>query len=238
MKLAKRIFGNDKVRRVLCWLGARYIRFVLFTCQWSTVRGEIARDLWDRGEPFIACFWHARLLMMPACWDYSVPIYMLHSEHRDGMLIAHTVRHFGVRNVFGTTKKGGGKALRTFLRALKEGGCVGITPDGPHGPGFQVSDGIIGIARLSGAPIVPITYAVSRRKVLNTWDRLVVALPFGRGVYVWGEPIHVARDADAAALEAARRQVEDGLNAITEEADRLVGWTPSLTDPVGAGGSR
>ncbi len=223
MKLTKRIFGNDKVRQVLCWIGARYIRFVFFTSRWSTVRGEIARDLWDRGESFIGCFWHARLLMMPTSWDYRYPIYMLHSEHRDGRLIAYTVRHFGVHNVFANTKGGGSQALRTFLRVLKDGGCVGITPDGPHGPGFRVSEGIIGIARLSGAPIVPVTYAISRRKVLNTWDRLVIALPFARGVFVWGEPIHVPRDADAAALEAARQQVEDSLNAITAEADRLVG---------------
>ncbi len=234
MKLTKRIFGNDRVRRVLCWLGARYIRFVHFSSRWTTVRGEIAREFWDRGESFIGCFWHARLLMMPISWDYRVPIYMLHSEHRDGRLIAYTVRHFGVHNVFANTKKGGSQALRIFLKALKGGGCVGITPDGPHGPGFQVSEGIIGIARLSGAPIIPVSYGVSRRKVLNTWDRLVVALPFGRGAYVWGDPIYVPRDADAAELERLRQQVEDSLNALSEEADRLVGVSDASDRERGA----
>ena len=54
-------------------------------------------------------------------------------------------------------------------------------------------------------PIVPITYATSRRRVLATWDRFHLALPFGRGVYLWGEPIDRAADLDEAGLENARR---------------------------------
>ena len=151
---------------------------------------------------------------------------MLHSEHRDGLLIAHTVRHFGVHNVFANTKTGGSQALQNLpARLLKDGGLCRHNPGRVRTvPGFRVSDGIIGIARLSGAPIVPITYGISRRKVLNTWDRLVVALPFARGVYVWGEPIYVPRDADEAEQEkAAPGRWRTSLNAITDEADRLVG---------------
>jgi lysophospholipid acyltransferase (LPLAT)-like uncharacterized protein len=88
---------------------------------------------------------------------------------------------------------------------------------------MRVSGAVIEIARRSGAPIIPATYACSRRKVIGTWDRFVVALPFGRGVFAWGEPIAVPRDADAERREIARGEVEDALNALTDEADRLVG---------------
>ncbi len=101
-----------------------------------------------------------------------------------------------------------------------------MTPDGPRGPRMRAGDGAVTVARLSGAPIIPATYGISRRRVLGTWDRFIFALPFGRGGLLWGDPIHVDRGADADALEAARRQVEDGLNAITAEADRLCGCTP------------
>lgn len=237
MSGVKRILSSDAVRRLLCWLGAQYIRFVYLTGRWSVVRGDIPRAFWDAGKPFILCFWHGRLLMMPHCWDRRVPIHMLISQHRDGQIIARTVGHFGIRTIAGSTRRGGAGALRAMLKALKDGQCVGITPDGPRGPRMRASDGIVSVARLAGVPIVPATFAAGRRKVLGSWDRFVVAWPFTRGVLVWGEPIVVARDADAAAQETARRQVEDALNAITGEADGLCGAATIEPAPVASGGA-
>jgi lysophospholipid acyltransferase (LPLAT)-like uncharacterized protein len=78
------------------------------------------------------------------------------------------------------------------------------------------------LAQLSGRPIYPVAVATSRRITLDTWDRSVVNLPFSRGAIVAGVPIHVASDADAAALELARLAVEEGLNAATERAYAMV----------------
>ncbi len=124
-----------------------------------------------------------------------------------------------------------------MLRILKGGESVGLAPDGPHGPRMRASTGITHLARLSDATILPATFSIDRRRVLSTWDRFVVPWPFGRGVMVWGDPIHVPRDADDHALEAARQRVEDALNAITAEADRLCGTAPVEPDAV-AGNSR
>ncbi len=55
--------------------------------------------------------------------------------------------------------------------------------------------------------------ATQHRIELNNWDRAALNLPFGRRALVASKPIFVARDADDAALEAARRAVEDSLNA-------------------------
>jgi lysophospholipid acyltransferase (LPLAT)-like uncharacterized protein len=55
---------------------------------------------------------------------------------------------------------------------------------------------------------------------LNSWDRFLVPRPFSRGLFVYGAPILVPRDADEARLEAARLEVERGLNEVTERADR------------------
>jgi hypothetical protein len=110
-----------------------------------------------------------------------------------------------------------------MLKRLAEGECVGITPDGPRGPATVASGGIVNLARLAGAPIVPIACATSRRKILNSWDRFNLPLPFGRGVFVWGEPIEIASDLDAAGIEQARRFVECRMNELAREADRRVG---------------
>lgn len=222
----KALLKSDGVRNVLCWLGARYIRLVFATGRWTFLRDETARSFWDEGRPFILAFWHGRLLMMPYCWPRTHPIHMLISQHRDGQLIARTVAHFGIATVAGSSSKGGAQALRAMVKAIKAGECVGITPDGPRGPRMRASDGIVSVARLSGVPILPATFSTTRGRVLGSWDRFLLAFPFSRGVIVWGEPIHVARDASGGALEDARRRVEDQMNAITQEADQLVGRQP------------
>ena len=91
---------------------------------------------------------------------------------------------------------------------------------------MRATDGAVALARLSGAPIIPATFGAKRGRVLQSWDRFLVAWPFGRGVIVWGDPIKVPRDAKADELEAARARVETALNDITAEADRLTGRIP------------
>lgn len=223
MRWAKRMGANVRVRAALCWLGAQYIRFVRATGRWRVVRGEIPARFWDEGRSFILAFWHGRLLMMPYCWRKGAPMNTLISQHRDGELLARTIRHFGLGTVRGSTTHGGSAALRTLVRALKTGAYVGITPDGPRGPRMRANLGAVQLARLAQVPIVPVAYSASRRRVLASWDRFVLAWPFSRGVFVWGDPVAVPKDADGEALEAARRELEARLNAITGEADRLVG---------------
>ncbi len=226
MGLVKALTKKDSVRNALCWLAANYIRLVFATGRWEVVGGDIPAALWDQGRPFILAFWHGRILMMPYCWRREQPINMLISQHRDGQIIAATVGHFGIRTVAGSSSKGGLAALRAMKKALKSGECVGITPDGPRGPRMRASDGIVQLARLSGVPILPCSFSVSRRKVLGSWDRFILALPFARGVFVWGRPITVPSDASAEQMAELRGAVEDGLNAVTRTADLGLGQSP------------
>lgn len=163
-------------------------------------------------------------------------MHMLISAHPDGQIIADAVTYFGVDSIAGSTSRGGSAALRTMLKRLKAGDCVGITPDGPRGPAMTASTGIVNIARLAGVPILPITYATSRRRMLATWDRFHLPWPFGRGVYLWGEPIKLAEELDEAGLECARCLVETRMVEMVCEAERRVGHgvpAPAATDGVG-----
>jgi lysophospholipid acyltransferase (LPLAT)-like uncharacterized protein len=148
---------------------------------------------------------------------------MLISEHQDGQLIARTIAHFGVPTITGSTSRGGAAALRGMAQWLAQRRAVAVTPDGPRGPRMRAAPGIALLAKLSGVPIVPVSYSTSRAITLSSWDRFLLALPFGRGVFMLGEPIHVARNADAAAVERARLTIEMQLNQLTREADRLCG---------------
>jgi len=224
--LVKRITRGDGVQAALGWLFACYIRFVHATGRWTETGGEVPRRFWAEGRPYIGCFWHGRMMLMPYCRGPEREFQMLISRHRDGRLIARTIGHFGIGTIDGSSSRGGAQALRAMVRAIKSGQPVGVTPDGPRGPRMRVGPGLIAAARLSGAPILPVSYAVSRRRVLGSWDRFIVALPFSRGTFRWGTPIIVAADADAAAMEAARQAVEEQLNRLSAEADRDCGVPP------------
>ena len=233
MKLTKsrawrRFLRSAALRRIACWVTHCYIRFVYLTNRWSVEGGDWTRWLTREGRTFIVAFWHGRLLMMPLAWHGLTSFHMLISAHRDGRIIAGAMTYFEIGTIAGSTSRGGSSALREILKRLKEGACVGITPDGPRGPAMTVSIGIVNIARLAGVPIVPVTFATSRRRVLATWDRFHLALPFGRGVFLFGEPIELGAELDEEGLENARRLLETRMVEMAREADRLVGHELSL----------
>src|SRR5260221_13654618 len=222
-KLGRRIVRSDALRRVLCAFIALYIRFVYAPGRWTIEGAEQARRFHRHKRPFILAFWHGRLLMMPMAWPRSVPIHMLLSGPRDGRILAAAVGHFGIASIAGSSSRGGLAALRAMVKTLKDGVCVGITPDGPRGPAMQASPGIVAAARLAQVPIIPLAYATRRRRIMATWDRFHLAFPFTAGIHLWGEPINVPEDADEVELERYRQAVEDALNALGREADRRMG---------------
>lgn len=237
--MLKRFLKSDAVRNLGCRIAAFYISLVYRTSSWQVVRGDVPQGFWDRGEPFILAFWHGRIAMMVFSWASKAPIGMLISRHRDGEMIANVIAQFGFRSIRGSAAKpgsdkakGGQAALMAMVRALRNGESVGITPDGPRGPRMRASEGAAALARLSGVPVIPAAFAVRRRRVLGSWDKFIVPLPFTRGVFVWGEPIVVDRKAGGPEIERAKVAIEDALNAVTHEADRLVGQ--SAIEPAAA----
>ena len=65
--------------------------------------------------------------------------------------------------------------------------------------------------------MLPLAARTSRRIVLNTWDRMPIPLPFGRGVMVCGPAITVPRDSWRDTLPA----ITEAMNRAAERADLL-----------------
>jgi lysophospholipid acyltransferase (LPLAT)-like uncharacterized protein len=231
MRPLKRLLRSEWVLKTLCWLVHLYIRLVYATGHWTVEGAEIPRAVLAQGRPFILAFWHGRLLMMPMAWQRLAPMHMLISNHRDGRIIADAVRYFDIEWLAGSSSEGGLAALRQMVKHLKAGDCVGITPDGPRGPAMRAGLGIVATAKLAQVPVVPITYATRRRRVLGTWDRFHLPIPPTAGVFLWGEPIEVPADADEAMLEHHRLLVETTMNALSAEADRRMGHAAVALDP-------
>jgi lysophospholipid acyltransferase (LPLAT)-like uncharacterized protein len=222
----RRVLRSSRLRLLLCWAIHLYIRFVYATNRWRVQGGEVPRRLREGGNSFVLAFWHGRLMMIPMAWQRLAPMHMLISAHRDGRIIADAVTYFGVNSIAGSSRRGGTAALRTMLRRLKAGDCIGITRMGRarqcgRAPGSSMSPGSPGADRAD-------RLATSRAAMLRSWDRFHLALPFGRGVFLWGEPIEMPD------LDQADRirplLVESRMNAMATEADRRVGHGPPVQE--------
>jgi lysophospholipid acyltransferase (LPLAT)-like uncharacterized protein len=224
----KRIIKSDAVRAFACWIAAQAIRFVFYTGKWEWVNHEIPGEYWENDKPFILAFWHNRIMVQPYGWPKIRKMNMLISQHRDGQLIAQTVGHLGIGTIRGSSAKpgkedkdkGGAKALRAMVKALGRGESVGITPDGPRGPRMRATEGVVAVARLANVPIIPVAYSMKSRKLARSWDQFIIAKPFSKGAFVWGDPIFVARTDD---IEAKRQEVEMAINWVSQQADNIVG---------------
>jgi lysophospholipid acyltransferase (LPLAT)-like uncharacterized protein len=119
--------------------------------------------------------------------------------------------------ILGSSTRGGAAGLRKLLFVLKRGNLIGITPDGPKGPRRQAAAGVAQLAALAGVPVVPLAARTTHCIQLQTWDRMAVPLPFGRGVIVCGPAIQVPRDNWLAAVP----KISEALNQVAVRAELL-----------------
>lgn len=198
-------------------LGALALRALVATLRVRREEAAVA-PLWAAHAPVIYAVWHGRILLLPRLYGRRGS-HVLASRSRDGELVARWMTRFGLVPVRGSSTRGGGEALRQLARALREGGEVVVVPDGPTGPREVLKSGVIALARLSGAPIVPTAVAASREWRLRSWDEFRIPKPFARCVVRFGEPIRVPAGADRATLEATRKDVESALQSLTWQVD-------------------
>lgn len=175
-----------------------------------------------RRRCFIAAIWHSRILAYSYLYKGCKASIMV-SASEDGEIIARILERQGFSTVRGSTTRQGTRALATLIRRVREGDPAVIIPDGPQGPRFQIQPGIVALSQKTGVPIIPMTYSAKHATIFNSWDRFMLPRPFTTYRMVYGEPVHVPADADAATFERCRSDLERDLNRITREADAAFG---------------
>jgi hypothetical protein len=174
-----------------------------------------------RNQPVIFAIWHNRLLMLPRVFDPSFPTrqsFGLISASRDGDLIATFIERSGYGTIRGSSSRKGVLALRQLMDTLAANGNVLFTPDGPRGPVYEVSQGVIFLAQKSAAPIVPIHMEYSSCWRLKSWDRFVVPRPFATLRAIFGAPISIPSISDPEQFEAERRRLQNAMMSLVEQA--------------------
>lgn len=219
---------NPAVQSALAWILAQWMRFCFATIRWTHENQAAAEQVWAQGGGVLCVFWHSRIGLSPSCWPLhrAQPAKALISLSADGEFIAKAVARQGFPAVRGSSAnkdkadraKGGSQALRDGLKQLKVG-ALAITPDGPRGPANVMAEGTTLLAKLSGAPVLLIGMSCHPAIRLDSWDRAVLPLPFGKGAIVW-DRVDYPAEAEPAAVVAdwtAR------LNAVEARADALTG---------------
>lgn len=154
---------NWMKRRALPPLAAGAIRLFGNSMQLFTVGESTVDDLYRQGQRIIIAFWHGRQVMMPLAYRGDRASILI-SQHRDGELIARVMKSFGFGAIRGSSTRGGVPAIRQLIREGQKGGDLVVTPDGPKGPACRVQQGVLYVAKITGFPIVPLTFASSKKK--------------------------------------------------------------------------
>lgn len=147
----------------------------------------------EQGKPVIFALWHGRLLPL-GFLHRGQDIVCLASRSADGEYITRILQHWGFGVVRGSSSRGGDTALRELIRVVRAGRSVAVTPDGPRGPRERLKPGVLQLAQLTGAPLVPLAAAASRAWWFVSWDHFLVPQPFARLHVAYGDPIFVPRD--------------------------------------------
>ena len=169
----------------------------------------------------IFAFWHNRIFLMPYLfrkhWHSRRRdrVAVLVSASKDGEKLAHVLSKFNLICVRGSSSRRGKEALRELARLVDEGYDVGITPDGPRGPKYHCEDGVISLSQLTQAPIIPVSYDLTHKITVNSWDNFMIPLPFTRATVHIGLPLTVAADAGAAQREQKRLELENVLKSLS-----------------------
>jgi lysophospholipid acyltransferase (LPLAT)-like uncharacterized protein len=219
---------HNILTKLFAFLFNLFHKFICRTNKLSTTRLDIFEKYAELGGNIFA-FWHSRLFYPVYYYAKTVKkrkVSILVSMSRDGDYGAAFVQKLKQDVVRGSTRKGGPQAIRKLAGRAAAGNNLAITPDGPKGPAFKVKEGVIKLAQLTGARIIPVSYQATRRKKLKSWDGFMVVKPFGKVHMAFAEPIQIPRETASNKAEEYRRKLENTLL----ELDRICAEELGLKD--------
>lgn len=134
--------------------------------------------------PVAFVLWHNRLFLASEIhrrFRPQRPLYALISASKDGALLtAFFGMVGGLEAVRGSSSNFGREAAAALVEAQRSGHDIGITPDGPRGPCYELKPGAVIVPRRTGAPVILIGGEFESAWQLKSWDRFYLPKPFSR----------------------------------------------------------
>ncbi|PIU18596.1 MAG: hypothetical protein COT16_01675 [Elusimicrobia bacterium CG08_land_8_20_14_0_20_44_26] len=189
-------------------------RALMLTVKMKTIGYENEKKVVESGKKFIYGFWDGRQIMLFP-FGIGKNLITIATTSDVGAILVIIHRFFTIKCLRGSSSSGGAGAMKGLIRNIKRGKNAAIAVDGPRGPNEIAKSGIIQLARLSGAVILPLTASV-RKKVRfeKYWNRVFIPLPFTSGCYVIGRPIEVLP-------QTHRQEINKMLNLFQMELERI-----------------
>ena len=169
-------------RRALLWPLGFMVRLWGMSLRFETSPEDL-RAYTKRDEPVAMVLWHNRLFLAAEIvrrFRGGRPAYALVSASQDGAWLTAFFSLAGVRTVRGSSSRLGREAATALVETIRLGHDIGITPDGPRGPCYELKPGAVIVARRTRAPMLLIGGEFSSAWRLRSWDRFYVPKPFSR----------------------------------------------------------
>lgn len=229
LKLFKKILKSRIAMKILAFLIYVYTGFAARTIRWNFKNSKNIDFLIN--NQVILVGWHARAVMLPYFWRRFTDkgLYALASPHQDGQIIANFLKLFKISVISGSTNEKASQSALGIMRLLNDGQTITITPDGPRGPRMRMKKSPVYFASHTGLPIVFVSFSTSHALIIKkAWDKTLVALPFGKGVFVASDPLYVPKDLNDEELEQYRIKLENIANDLNINCDKEAGIEPIL----------
>ncbi len=196
-----------------------YLRFCGLTTKYI-IKGLKTDIPQSAKTPVIYAFWHNRQGYLLYPYRLHTKLCVLVSLSKDGEYIARALPKFNMTAARGSTTRGGAAALRGLIMKAREGFSLALTPDGPRGPVYQASKGVLALARKTALPIIPVGVYATHKFSVNSWDKFQVILPFGKCAIVLGQPLTVNKTDN---LNELAKELTLQIQNATTEAIKLCG---------------
>ena len=193
------------------WPVAQLVRLWLMTIRiqmGDTDRAIITHQ--SRASIFI--LWHNRLFLASEFFRRfrrGQPIYSLISASNDGAWLTAYFMAVGMKAVRGSSSRNGREAASALVEVLRSGCDVGITPDGPRGPVYEMKPGALIVARRAHPRVCLVGMDFESSWRVASWDGFHLPRPFSR-VHARFEliPVDELKERDEAAHLLGARLVE------------------------------
>jgi lysophospholipid acyltransferase (LPLAT)-like uncharacterized protein len=187
----------------------------------QTIIGQDVVDrIIDSKSVYAPCYWHQDLvlgnLFLRKWIARGFRAGFLISASVDGDVPAKIARSWGAEVIRGSANSTGALVLRDMHGMFKSGVSVVSIADGPTGPKSVFKVGVVLMAKVANAPMVPVSCAADRAWYLNRWDQFMIPKPFARIVLAVGEPVEIPRSTPISELDAYRLQMENAVNSLTQ----------------------
>src|SRR5215469_9175142 len=214
------------VLSLIVGVGTVIIRLIGATLRLSVSSEEGGQTTLEQ-RPLVASFWHSCIIPSTYIWR-SLGIRVMSSFSYDGEYMGRIIKKFGFVAVKGSSSRNPLRALLGLRRALEEGWTVAFTLDGPRGPRHKVKPGPVALGRSAEVPLTMFHAAVDKAWVLNTWDKLMIPVPFSRVLVRFGKLITVPADAGDEEMERYSAELQRSL-------DRVCAFAEANAAKVGTG---